>query len=373
MPKDKTNFPKSGDNQKISLRNSNYPQFDYGYASRLRDDYPSIWRKGGNIRGNSAFTNWGKARGGSDSGAVLDWIKEREAWSARHFKNKNIAGVVAQIKWGTVGSRGERYMKDLVNEAKKKVDKDKSGDFTMEIKQMTVSFDVKEAEKQDDGFFHIKGYANTYEVDLGADETQRGAFQNSIASMKANAMPVSGTEYSAMIPSLWQHNDKEPIGTYVDMKEDERGLFVHAIYPMDDDFVRGRVVPQVKVRSVCKMSIGYVAKGYEFEERDGQTVRKLNEIDLREVSLVTFPMNEGALITDMKAKELGVDDFKDMTLRDIDKVLRNGVKMTRNGTKKFLSCLDVDSLRDAEKDVARDAEKGIVEEYSKMLDTIKKI
>ena len=43
-------------------------------------------------------------------------VRLREAWSARHYKDFRIAGVIAQIKWLTVGSRGEAYMKDLVRE-----------------------------------------------------------------------------------------------------------------------------------------------------------------------------------------------------------------------------------------------------------------
>lgn len=118
--KDKTNFPKAGDDKKVSLSNSNFSQFDYSYALDIRENHPDVWSKGGNIRGNSAFTNWGKAREGSDSEAILDWIREREAWAARHNDNKNIEGVVALMKWGVVGSIGMSQMKSVINEAKKK-------------------------------------------------------------------------------------------------------------------------------------------------------------------------------------------------------------------------------------------------------------
>lgn len=115
-----TDFPKKGDDKKITLRNSEYPQFDYDYATSLKEEYPNIWDEGGNIRGNEAFVLWGRAREGSETDGVLDWIKEREAWAARHEKNSEVAGVVAQIKWGVIGSRGESYMKELINEEKKK-------------------------------------------------------------------------------------------------------------------------------------------------------------------------------------------------------------------------------------------------------------
>tara|TARA_S200002703_G_scaffold159075_1_gene171373 strand:- start:613 stop:2724 length:2112 start_codon:yes stop_codon:yes gene_type:complete len=133
---DLTNFPKRGDNKKISLRNSKYPQFSYEFASNVKDDGPKgIWKAGGNIRGNEAYSLWSKARNGSETPAVLKWIKEREAWAARHFRDgqkfknssvqpnlSNVAGVVAQIKWGVIGTLGEQGMKDVILELTKKLE-----------------------------------------------------------------------------------------------------------------------------------------------------------------------------------------------------------------------------------------------------------
>ncbi len=131
-----TNFPKAGDNKKISLRNSNYPQFDYSFASAMKDEGPKkIWRAGGNIRGNEAFMLWSRARQGSETPAVLSWIKEREAWAARHFRDGqafrdnekeptvgSVAGIVAQNKWGVIGNLGEQTMKDVILELTKKLE-----------------------------------------------------------------------------------------------------------------------------------------------------------------------------------------------------------------------------------------------------------
>ena len=107
--KEITNFPTRGEDKKISLRNSNYPQFDYEFAKTNKEQHPKIWKAGGNIRGNEAFNLWGKARDGEETNAVTSWIKEREAWMARHFEDgsqfedpdtspnlSNIGGVVAQ-------------------------------------------------------------------------------------------------------------------------------------------------------------------------------------------------------------------------------------------------------------------------------------
>lgn len=134
--KEITNFPKKGDNKKISLSNSNYKQFDHEYAMKLKKDYPKIWSKGGNIRGNEAFEYWHDAKNGIESNGVLDWIKEREAWMARHEGDFRIAGVIAVVKWGGVVKKGEDYMKSLINEEKLKHDK----------KNFTVSEDLGKLE-----------------------------------------------------------------------------------------------------------------------------------------------------------------------------------------------------------------------------------
>ena len=138
---DITNFPKAGENLKISLKNSQYPQFSFQFAKALYDDKSTVGRKvwgaGGNIRGNGAFQNWIKAREGSTTPAILDWIKEREAWCARHTvvdgnqfvggktepNASNIAGVVALIKWGAVNPKlGQQGMKDVILEVVKKLE-----------------------------------------------------------------------------------------------------------------------------------------------------------------------------------------------------------------------------------------------------------
>jgi hypothetical protein len=65
-----TNFPEKGDDKKISLRNSNFPQFDYKFAKAMKDNTPKIWRAGGNIRGNEAYEFWTKARNGQETEGV---------------------------------------------------------------------------------------------------------------------------------------------------------------------------------------------------------------------------------------------------------------------------------------------------------------
>ena len=128
---DPTNFPAQGDDDEVSLANSQWEIFDVEYAKDLRENYPEIWRAGGNVRGNEQWRKLlpiverggsMKPQGDSEEGA----IRLREAWVARHEGDFRLAGVVAQIKWIAVGSRGERYMKELVDEQKAKIDAERS-------------------------------------------------------------------------------------------------------------------------------------------------------------------------------------------------------------------------------------------------------
>ena len=144
-----TDFPKKGDDKKISLRNSEEKQFDYEFAKNLKEQQPKIWKTGGNIRGNDAFMLWGRARNGEDTEAIREWIKERESWAKRHFRDgqkfkgdtepnlSNVAGVVAQIKWGVIGNLGERGMKDVILELTKKLEgrKDNMKNVSPTVKQ----------------------------------------------------------------------------------------------------------------------------------------------------------------------------------------------------------------------------------------------
>ena len=168
-----TDFPTKGDDKKISLRNSNYPQFDYDFATGVKENNNEVWRLGGNIRGNEAYEFWTKARDGSETEGTLDWIKEREAWAARHFEDgaqfkdgdlepnrSNVAGVVAQMKWGVIGTLGERGMKDVILELVKKLEGKKDEDRGLS--------DLSESVQKG-----LKNKADEHNAEYGDDPTKR--------------------------------------------------------------------------------------------------------------------------------------------------------------------------------------------------------
>lgn len=203
-----TDFPTQGDDLKISLRNSQYPQFDFDFASNLKENNPEIWELGGNIRGNEAFQLWSRARDGEETDGILDWIKEREAWAARHFEDgsqfssgdlepnrSNVAGVVAQIKWGVIGTLGEQKMKDVILELIKKLEGKKDD---RAIEDLTDKARAALENKVDE---HNEEYGDTqtkrvtlgmltkvYERGIGAYETNPGSVRPGVASAEQWAL-----------------------------------------------------------------------------------------------------------------------------------------------------------------------------------------
>lgn len=123
--KDPTNFPNDGDDQKVALRNSEYERFPHREAQDLKDNWPQIWDRGGNVLGNKQYNRLKPIAERSSSVAETRTeelaIRTREAWAARHLDDFRLAGVVAQIKWLVVGSRGLSHMRKVISDEKKRL------------------------------------------------------------------------------------------------------------------------------------------------------------------------------------------------------------------------------------------------------------
>ena len=101
------------------------------------------------------------------------------------------------------------------------------------------------------------------------------------------------------IRMLFQHDPSEPVGTWIDINETERGLFVRG--RLDKNVQRGReLISLLETGGLDGLSIGFktvVAR----PDRATQT-RRIYTIDLWEISLVTFPMLEGARVSTVKSR-----------------------------------------------------------------------
>ena len=123
----------------------------------------------------------------------------------------------------------------------------------------------------------VEGYASLWgSPDSGGDTVERGAYARSLARLAAN---------KGRVRMLWQHDPREPIGVWDDVDEDQRGLKVKG--RILTEVGRGReAAALLAAGAIDGLSIGYRAIRAT-KEVGG---RRLAEIDLWEVSLVTFPM-----------------------------------------------------------------------------------
>ena len=137
----------------------------------------------------------------------------------------------------------------------------------------------------------FEGYGSVFGVeDSYSDVVVRGAFTATLEKWKGK---------SRLPAMLWQHNMNEPIGIYTEMREDDVGLYVKGRLLIDADPLAKRAHAHMKAGSLSGMSIGYMLDDYEYDKEKGVWI--LKAIDLWEVSLVTFPANDDARITDVKS------------------------------------------------------------------------
>ena len=134
------------------------------------------------------------------------------------------------------------------------------------------------------GAVTVAGYASLYGIrDRGGDVVAPGADGAALARLAAQGERVR---------MLWQHDQAQPIGIWDEVAEDERGLRVRG--RILTGVARGReAAALLKAGAVDGLSIGYRTKRAEPLPGGG---RKLIELELWEVSLVTFPMLPGARI-----------------------------------------------------------------------------
>lgn len=179
----------------------------------------------------------------------------------------------------------------------------------------------------------FEGYGSVFGVkDSYSDIVVRGAFQKSLDSH---------AEKGSLPALLWQHRMDEPIGVYTEMKEDENGLYVKGRLLINDDPLAKRAHAHLKAGSISGLSIGYSLNDYEYDNEKDAFI--LKDLDLWEVSLVTFPANEEARISDVKAA-LNTGEIPQPAL--VEKCLRD-VGFSRSQSKAFMAD-GFKALRDAD-------------------------
>ncbi|OCG24734.1 primosome assembly protein PriA [Gilliamella sp. wkB108] len=186
-------------------------------------------------------------------------------------------------------------------------------------KRLDMPFEIKSV--SDSGAF--TGYGSVFGVkDSYSDIVIKGAFTKSLNMWKEKGrLPVL----------LWQHKMDEPIGYYTKMVEDDNGLYLEGQLLIDDDPLAKRAHAHMKAKSLSGLSIGYILNDYDYDKEKSAFI--LKEIDLWEVSVVTFPANDEARIDNVKS----IFESGDIPPpKEIERVLRD-VGLSRTQAKAFMS------------------------------------
>jgi uncharacterized protein len=146
-------------------------------------------------------------------------------------------------------------------------------DYALETKFCRLAEDIAVT----DGC-RIEGYASFFGLtDQGGDVVMAGAYGKSLERLRREGRAVK---------MLWQHDPAQPIGVWDEISEDGRGLRV-----------KGRILTEVEkgreaAALVAAGAIDGLSIGYRTvtAEKDAKGQRLLREVELWEVSLVTFPM-----------------------------------------------------------------------------------
>ena len=212
----------------------------------------------------------------------------------------------------TMRHYGEEHDKDKKKPKKKELEEDKDcmdGSCGCGCTEKQVFYaDIK---TEQEGVF--SGYASTFgNVDNGNDIVAKGAFTKSLAERPASKVKL-----------LSQHKTDEPIGIFTEVFEDSKGLFVRGKLALGTQ--KGRETYELmKLGAIDGMSIGFRANPEKQIYNESKRTRTLKEVQLLEISLVTFPMNERAMVQSVKGEK---------SIREWETILRDAGGLSRTEAK----------------------------------------
>lgn len=133
----------------------------------------------------------------------------------------------------------------------------------------------------------VEGYASLFgEIDQARDMVMAGAFAATLRQRTVRRIPM-----------LFQHDPAEPVGVWLELREDSKGLYA-----------RGRLIPEVargrellsllRAGAIDGLSIGFRTVRGRIDPKT--RVRRLLAVDLWEISIVTFPLLAGARVRAVK-------------------------------------------------------------------------
>jgi len=160
---------------------------------------------------------------------------------------------------------------------------------------------------------YFSGYASIFgQPDQGGDIVMPGAFVRSLR-----------TKGTSGIRMLFQHDPKQPVGRLLSVYEDAKGLLVKGQLLLDVPKVHS-LGQLISGGALDGLSIGFRTVRASRDRRTGY--RRLYQIDLWEISIVTFPMMEQARIS----SALKPPDQKERSERSPAQTIRAAISLFSN-------------------------------------------
>lgn len=216
---------------------------------------------------------------------------------------------------------------------------------------LTFPFEMK-SEVNEEGVF--EGYGSTFDgkkdsprPEWWGDIVEKGAFTNTIKK---------GGRNGTGILMLFNHDRDKEHGVWLDLHEDEKGLFMKGQFALDTQLGRERY-SIFKMKKHGLFSIGFDTLKYRLDEKS--YTRYLEEVELWEVSDVTFPRNRKAKTTSIKSIESAKNireledalrDVGDLSLKEAQWIIslcKNSVRDVKNkvtSEEKYMTSI-LDNLR----------------------------
>ena len=199
---------------------------------------------------------------------------------------------------------------------------------SLEIKSSIKAYQDDEEDK-DYGTF--EGYGSVFgNKDLGNDVIERGAFLKSLKRRKPQNVKL-----------LYQHKSDMPIGVFDEIKEDDHGLVVKGRLALKTQ-AGAEAYELLKMGALDGLSIGFRVNPKEVSYDKRGNRRIIKEVDLMEVSLVTFPMNPQATVRSVKGEEISIREWEN-GMRDAFSLSRSEAKMAAKAVTDAFGQRDVDT------------------------------
>ena len=223
----------------------------------------------------------------------------------------------------------------------KEHDEDEEEDISEDAKEMIKDFiEVKselkayhdEEESKEYGLF--EGYGSVFgNKDLGNDVIEKGAFTKSIKRRTNKGVKL-----------LYQHKSDMPIGVFDEIREDDHGLVVKGRLALKTQ-AGAEAYELLKMGALDGLSIGFRVNPSEVSYDKRNNKRIIKEVDLMEVSLVTFPMNPQATVRSVKGEQYSIREWE-KGLRDAFNLSRSESKVAAKAVTDCFGQREVDSSQE---------------------------